>query len=91
MWVAARLTPAHSAPSPSAFSASLREPRSYSTSLSLRCAGSPGGAGPLFATFAQAAPEEWSFPVEPAVLSLDVTAVGTPVVDVVINGTIDPS
>lgn len=49
-------------------------------------AGAPGGTAPLFAAFAQAAPEEWSFPDEPAVLPLDVTAVGTAVVDVVING-----
>jgi len=49
-------------------------------------AGAPGGAGPLFAAFAQAPPEAWSFPAEPAVLPLEVTSVGTPAVDVAVNG-----
>jgi hypothetical protein len=43
-------------------------------------------AGPLFAAFAQAEPERWEYPAEPVVLPLDLTPVGTPVVEVLVNG-----
>lgn len=49
-------------------------------------AGSAGGAAPLFAAFARAEREEWVFPTEPAMLPLEVTPVGTPVVEVRVNG-----
>jgi hypothetical protein len=49
-------------------------------------ADSPGGAAPLFSTFARAAPEEWVFSEASAAVPLHPTSVGTPTVDVEVNG-----
>lgn len=48
--------------------------------------GSSDGLASLFSMFAQAEPETWSFPSEVTVLPLEVTAVGTPLVQARING-----
>lgn len=49
-------------------------------------AGSSEGAGPLFHVFAAAQPESWSFPADSVVLPMALTSVGTPTVEVVVNG-----
>jgi hypothetical protein len=49
-------------------------------------AGASEAAGPLFAAFARAAPERWEYPEAPVMLPLDLTPVGTPVVEVLVNG-----
>jgi hypothetical protein len=49
-------------------------------------AGAAGEAGPLFAAFARSSGETWSFPADSVVIPLGVTPVGTPIVEVLVNG-----
>ena len=47
---------------------------------------SGGATGPLFRAYARAEPESWTFAEDSVVLPLEVTSVGTPVVEVMVNG-----
>jgi Aspartyl protease len=47
---------------------------------------SGGATGPLFRAYARAEPESWTFAEDSSVLPLELTSVGTPVVEVMVNG-----